>query len=314
MCAAQALWLGRLARVLSLGIAAGGGIAMPACGGEKGVKTEPAAKVTALSDALRPDFYAKAMKKIGGAHYRGTTRFSVGAPGQPANAVTTTTDVWVDRTGNYHVKEENDRDGGREVVLHGRELAVALRYGEMMRRIAEEPEPSRLLEEALGGPWAAFELMAPRARVARAGNELVGGVKATVFQLSLGDGGKSGAKSGERAAVGSAPLVANRAWRKTAVVDKLSGRVVVDDATGALLKADLTATFNASGESGPVQGSIEVHGALTEVAATPPVERPLAEELSLRQRTLPEQKELLRGLGVARTAAEPTRPGAQKRP
>ena len=29
---------------------------------------------------------------------------------------------------------------------YGRELAVALRYGKMIRRIAEEPEPSRMLE------------------------------------------------------------------------------------------------------------------------------------------------------------------------
>ena len=30
----------------------------------------------------------------------------------------------------------------------------------------------------------------------------------------------------------------------------------------------------------------------------------------MRQRTLPEQRELLRGLGQTRPAAEPTRPGA----
>ena len=32
----------------------------------------------------------------------------------------------------------------------------------MIRRPAEEPEPTRLLEEALGGPWAAWDLLSPR--------------------------------------------------------------------------------------------------------------------------------------------------------
>ena len=87
---------------------------------------------------------------------------SVGRAGGAPLAVTTTTDVWLDRTGNYRLREENDHDGGREVILTGRELAVALRYGKMIRRVAEEPEPSRMLEEGLGAPWAAFELAAPR--------------------------------------------------------------------------------------------------------------------------------------------------------
>ena len=146
----------------------------------------PAQKVTALADAVRPDFFAPALRRIGGARFHGTARFAIAQAGAAPNAVTTTTDVWVDRAGNYRIKEENDRDGGRDVVLTGRELAVALRYGKMIRRIAEEPEPTRLLEEALGAPGAAFDLVAPSARVAKTGSELVGGVRATVFDLQLG--------------------------------------------------------------------------------------------------------------------------------
>jgi hypothetical protein len=53
---------------------------------------------------------------------------------------------------------------------------------------------------------------------------------------------------------------------------------------------------------------------LTEVAATAPIEKPASEDLAMRQRTLPEQKELLRGLGQVRIAAEPPRPGARPKP
>src|SRR5262245_27459615 len=71
--------------------------------------TMPARKVTALSDALRPDAFAAALKRVGGAHFHATARFAVGPSGGTPNVVTTTTDVWVDRTGNYRFLEMNDR-------------------------------------------------------------------------------------------------------------------------------------------------------------------------------------------------------------
>jgi len=267
--------------------------------------TMPAQKVTVLADALRPDAFAAAMKRIGGAHFHATARFVAGPAGGTPNAVTTVTDVWVDRTGNYRLKEENDRDGGREVVLYGRELSVALRYGKMIRRVAEEPEPSRLLEEALGAPFAVFDLVARKARVARAGTELVGGAHATVFELQPAEGAAK-----ER---GPSPE-GLRKWRSNAAIEALQGRLVVDDASGALVRCDLTAKFTTADDPKPVQGSVDVHTVLTDVANTPPIERPPAEDLAMRQRTLPEQRELLRGLGQARPAAEPPRPGARPAP
>jgi len=281
--------------------------AVGGCKRSKDQGTVPAQKVTVLADALRPDAFAAALKRIGGAHFHATSRFSAGPSGATPNTVTTTTDVWFDRSGNYRFREQNDRDGGREVILYGRELAVALRYGKMIRRVAEDPEPSRLLEEALGAPFAVFDLVAPGARVARAGTELVGGARATVFELRPGDG----------AASGKAPAFEGlRKWRNQASIDELQGRIVVDDATGALFRCDLTGKFRTpgdakSGEAKPIEGSVDVHSVLTDVAATAPIEKPAAEDLAMRQRTLPEQKELLRGLGQARPVADPPRPGAR---
>jgi hypothetical protein len=254
-----------------------------------------APKTVALSDAVRPAFFAEALHKLGGAHDHATLRYSVGRPGAAPLSVTTTTDVWLDRTGNYRLREENDRDGGREVILTGRELAVALRYGKMIRRVAEEPEPSRMLEEGLGAPWAAFEICAPRMHVDKGGDkpggDLAGAARATSYTLSLGDG------SAARQQAPALPLAGLRAWRSGAIVETLSGRLVVDDATGALLAADLKSTFQARGDGGPEQGSIEVHASVAEVGSTAAIERPAAEELSLRQRTVPEAHALLRGLG-----------------
>ncbi len=271
-----------------------------ACSKQGGKPEVPQA--AALADAIRPAFFAEALRKLGGAHYHATLRMAAGRAGAPPAAITTTTDVWLDRAGNYRLREENDHDGGREVILTGRELAVALRYGKMIRRVAEEPEPGRLLEEGLGAPWAAFELCAPRTHVERTGGVMVGGAPATDYTLALGDGSAPVAT----ASPPPLPMVGLRSWRGAAVVETLSGHAVVDDATGALLAVDLKGTFQAKGDAVPEEGAVEVHASLSEVASTPPIERPAADELVLRQRTVPEARELLRGL------AEPERraPGA----
>jgi hypothetical protein len=282
--------------VLATALSAGGAGCRRGSSGS-GDGTSARRKAPPAAEALQPAFFAGAIRKIGGAHYHATARFVVGAPGGTENAVTTTTDVWVDRAGNYRIREDNDRDGGREVVLYGRELAIALRYGRMIRRVAEEPEPAQLLEEALGAPWAAFELIAPGARTTDAGSELMGGAPASVVELALADGQPSGLP-----APGAAAFSGMRTWRGTVALRTLSGRIVLDDATGALAKADISATFAGKSENNPIQGSLEVHAVLSDIANTPAIERPPAEELVLRQRILPEQRELLRGLS---STAEP---------
>ena len=273
------------------------GVSLVALGaGACGRKTDGKAgapQTAALADAVRPAFFAEALRRLGGAHYHATLRYAVSRAGGAPLAITTTTDVWLDRSGNYRLREENDHDGGREVVLSGRELAVALRYGKMIRRVAEEPEPSRLLEEGLGAPWAAFELGGSRAHVEKTGTALVGGVQGTTYALTLGEG--SSVVTPGSSATGL------RSWRGGVAIETLAGRAVVDVATGALVAVDLTATFQARGEAGPEQGTVEVHALVSDVAATAAIERPAADELVLRQRTVPEAHELLRGL------AEPER-------
>jgi hypothetical protein len=248
-------------------------------------------RTTTLAEALRPAFFAEAVRRAGGAHYHGTARFAAGLA-TPDDGVTTTTDVWVDQRRNYRIAETNDRDGGREVVLAGRELFVALRYGKMIRRVAEEPEPTRLLEEALGGPWAAWEIAGPWAAAERAGAQ---GKQpgATEYQLERATA-RTEAPAAREAATGL------RAWRADVVVDQLSGRALVDDATGALRDFDLSATFTTKRDGRELKGAVEVHGALSDVGRTAAVTAPAAEDLALRQRTVPEQRELLGGLPSTR--------------
>ena len=278
---------GGLTRILLLPLA----LALPALaagpGCARGRDGETRRQTASLAEALRPAFFAEALRHAGGAHYHGTARFAAGLDA-PDDGVTTTTDVWLDRAHNWRLAETNDRDGGREVVLMGRELFVALRYGKMIRRVAEEPEPARLLEEALGAPWAAWEIAAPYAAIARGGSELVGGAKATEYRVT-----RATARTEDPAT--RATDKGLRAWRAGLVVSDLAGRALVDDATGALVKIDLAATFTTKRDGRDLRGALEVHGALDGVASTPSVTRPASEDLALRQRIVPEQRELLAG-------------------
>jgi hypothetical protein len=277
---------------LALGVAAAAG------GCARGPDAETRRQTATLAEALRPAFFAEALRRVGGARFHGTARFAAGLE-TPDDGVTTTTDVWLDRAGNYRVLETNDRDGGREIVLLGRELFVALRYGKMIRRVAEEPEPTNLLEEALGAPWAAWEVVRPYAAIERGAATLVGGAKATEYRLA-----RATARTEDPAAQAAAKGL--RAWRAGVVVSDLAGRAVVDDATGALVQVDLAGKFTTKRDGRDLKGALDVHGVLSDVASTGPVARPASEDLALRQRIAPEQRELLGGLPTTRPAPAPS--------
>ena len=278
-------------------------------GCNRGPDAESLRRTATVAEALRPSFFAAALRRLGGAHFRGTTRLAAwpapaGGAAPAPGGVTTTTDVWLDRGGSYHLSELNDSDGGRDVFFTGRELAVALRYGKMIRRTAEEPEPKRLLEEALSGPWAAWEVVGSSAVAENAGTELFGGARATKYRLARSKEPLVPVTDDSQ----PAPPVGLRAWRGTVSVTSLTGELVIDDATGALMKADISAAFSLQQEGRPFRGAMEAHTVLTEVATTVPIERPPAEDLALRQRTVPEQRELLKGLSSSPRVSEPPAP------
>ena len=150
-------------------------------------RTAPA--VANLDQALRPTFFAAALRKLGGAHFHGTTRMSVTAAA--------TRDAAGGRGHHHHRRlarpcaattacvETNDQDGGREVVLLGRELAVALRYGKMIRRVAEEPEPSGCSRRRWAAPGRRWEVAAPFACIERDGRRpSVGGARASEYRVT----------------------------------------------------------------------------------------------------------------------------------
>jgi hypothetical protein len=164
------------------------------------------------------------------------------------------------------------------VVLFGRELSVAIKPGKMIRRAAQEPEPTRLLEEAVGGPWAAWEAVRRFATIERNGD---------IFRLSRS------AKAVPVAAsfAESTPL---RRWRDTITVQELEGQAQVDPKTGVPILFTLKARFTATREDKvALEGELAVTTRTDGIGSTPVIAAPAAEPVPQRQRTILEERALL---------------------
>ncbi len=288
---------------LVLAVCAGLSAGIAGCQEQRVVLTRLAA---AVDIAVRPDHFASAFRKLGRAHFRSVARFEAGVGEDPMDSVTTETDLWIDDQHNWRLVELNDKDGGREVVLHGREIGVALRYGKMIRRTAEDPEPDQILQEGLGGPFAAWDLLRSVSTVDDFGAESRSGRNVHIYKLT----------KSSRPARPPATLDAQdrRAWRQTLVADSIEGSAAIDDVTGIPLFADFRARYSmrrVAGTSGSglspgpggtaaaetrLRGALDVRASIEDIGQSPDIARPEAEDVPPRQRTVPDEKALLGGL------------------
>lgn len=244
-----------------------------------------------VDTALQAGHFAEAFRKLGRSHLRGVALFKAGPDGGTYEDIRTETDIWMDDVGNWRLVDLNDKDGGREVVLHGRELAIALRYGKMIKRAAEDPEPMRLLAEGVGAPFAAWDLLRDVVQVDDFGPETRAGRKVHLFKLSKVSKPPAPPKTvdaGDR-----------RAWRRTLVVDSVAGDIAIDDQTGVPLLAEVKAQYTmrrGPGEGTPMHGALDVRTSIEEIGQSPVIAEPEAEALAPRQRTVPDERALLGGL------------------
>jgi hypothetical protein len=239
-----------------------------------------------LDALLRPQGQAASVRKLPSAHMTASAMFRVSPvnpaaadPGDknPKDSVTTKTELWLDRRGQYRLVENNDQDGGRVIVRYGHDLAVALRYGKTIRRPALEPEPTHYLEEAVGGPWAAWETVRRFATVTRG---------PAGYQVSRNAAHVVVVHSGQGNGL--------RRWRDTVEVQEMAGEARVDPRTGALLAYTLNARFTATRPDGvPLSGELAVTSRIDSIGSTGPVAAPAAEELEPRPRSILEERALL---------------------
>jgi hypothetical protein len=260
----------------------------PACRPKRGVLTRPAAAVDA---ALQGNRFGEGFRKLGRSHLRGTTRFEVGLDGGSTESVTTETDVWMDDSGNWRLVDLNDKDGGREIVLHGRELAIALRYGRMIKRPAEDPEPLRLLAQGVGGPFAAWDLLRDVATIDDFGASTQAGRTVHVYKLAKAPQPPAPAPVGDPGD--------HQAWRRTIVADKIEGTILIDDKLGIPLLAEIHARYTmrrGEGAGTPMHGAVDARTSIEEIGNSPAIAEPEADDLAPRQRTVPDERALLGGL------------------
>lgn len=262
----------------------------------RGRPVAPPPKAADLLDrALSPAGFARALGAAKGGHFTATTSFRVareGTSGPAAEraAVKTTTDLVVAPNGDFRLVEDNDRDGGREVILSGKDLAVAIRPGKLIKRPAQAQEATRFLEEALGGPGAVWELARRAAKIEVATSQ--GG---TTYKLSLAP---TLVDLAEPASPG--PLAG---WRKAAKVQALAGEIELGASDQLLRHArlevrfsvvqDSTAAVGATAVSATTVGVATVDARLANVGGAGPVAPPVADEVHPRQRTILEERALL---------------------
>jgi len=270
--------------------------ALSGCGSKRSADSRTGLET--LDAVLAPAAQAAALADLGGAHFHATATFRVEplakdpsadgtVPASPPT-ITTTTDLWLDRLGNFRLVESNDQDGGREIIRVGKEVAVALRYGKMVRRAAQDTESSRFLVEALGAPWAVWEVVRRQVEV---------------------DGGTAGGyrvKLSRRAVAwppGFPAVVGLRKWRESAEVKTLEGRATVGPDGRTLIAFACKASFQAIRDAVPVEGDMSVTSSLDQVGSVAAIVMPSVDGLHPRQRTILEERALLGGLGAAISSA-----------
>lgn len=254
-----------------------------------------------------PKRLARALQARGGAEVTASVRLRV-APKKPdgllgAQDITTTTNLVVDKDGHYSLREENDHDGGRWVFFTGNEIGVKLRYGKLIKRtVRGGSEPADILEQALGQPWAAWDLFAARASYAQ--NVAADGT--TTLTLSLDP---AASEQAERA-----PKEGLQSWRNTAVPTQLQGKLTFLPAAAklppTLISADITGSFSGTNTAGGVSHEIEgtVNIVFSAKSLGQAVAEPMPDEAEAaftKQRTVLEERALLSDGPAAKAAATP---------
>jgi len=290
---------------------------------------EPAAHVQ-VEQLLKPADLAKALLQAGPLTITSETVLETETAGDASQSVVTNAEIRIDNQGNIHLFEENSLDGGREIYAVDDAMAVALRYGKLIERKRDEQWLETILAEAVGGPWAAWEVM--RGQTVTTHDSKSHTVTIGFAEASNGSKNSKSAKNSkpteepteEPSPEPSAPATtANsasttarpslRAWRDTIQLEQATGRITVSDPTGAsktppaLASAELEARFRASHSETVVQGHIRAQlrvsvpsGSDSDRVSMPETREPLW----LGQRTAQEARELLRDLPGRRDPAK----------
>jgi hypothetical protein len=223
---------------------------------------------------------------IGPHRLEASSQLKIELPSGPAETLDEGYLLDTDGRGNLHLSHDNDRSGGMEAILAGGELYVRPRWGRFLRRRPEGDEIDALRRGVEGVAADYLALLEPWLQVRDSGRLQVGGRAALKLALSA---------IAEPTHVPEEPDPA-RAWRSTIKVRYIDGELLVDQASGALLQARLSAaySFERSGEKGPLTATLTLRQS---VSAAGTIAAPTdAVRATRRPRPMLDRDELLKGL------------------
>jgi hypothetical protein len=223
-------------------------------------------------------------RRLGARHVEASSSVKLEPPGKPAETLDETFKLDSDGAGALHLTHDNSRQMGVEAVVHGGEIYVRPRYGKFIKRRPEGDEIDRLratVESVVGDDLALLERFL---KVSEVGRTQVAGRNAVRLKLGA-------------SATPSHPVAESdpaRKWRETLKVSYIDGELQLDAAQGALLAANVSAsyTFEKDKTVVPVTLTYKLDTTTAEAIHAPADVAPTIK----RPRPMLDKKELLEGL------------------
>jgi len=158
-------------------------------------------------------------------------------------------------SGDFSVRQENDRNQGFELVWVKGQVFVRGLFGPFRKRRTDRSDPERVRELAMGA-LPTFDRLAHGLRLQRSGEATVEGRRAIRYQVT-GSAGRP--PPAERTDLPKLEYPV-QPWQKEEPT-RVAGTVVVDAQTGVALAADLQGHFRVPGEGGPA-AELDLHSVL----------------------------------------------------
>jgi hypothetical protein len=198
---------------------------------------------------------------------------------QTVESIATDVTIEMAADGTYHATLDNSADYGRETFFvrgggaadaSAGTLYLRPRYGRWHQRAPnDDGEAGKIVDDLASELPGHYELLARAVDVADKGAVTEAGRPAHAIALTL-------AKEPRKPA---AQTLSQKAWRDTAVVEAASGEVVIDDKTGAVLRAQISGQVAFARDGRRFTMKLEARHQTEPLAAAPTFALPAAEDV-----------------------------------
>ena len=221
-------------------------------------------------------------ERLGGHRFQAQHRIASTVDGKPDRAWTEDYLLVCRKNGDCHGRLQNSREYGVEFVRLGEQTYFRHRYQPYLRFREEPDQAERRIQRIWGINAAVVDLVARFVDLAPIGKGQVAGRAVVRYQLRRRPRPRQAAEQGRRA------------WRASMTLNKLSGEVALDAATGVPLsvRIDYAVTAPRKGHTVGISGSLK--GQITAVGAAGAVTAPTRfTQATSRRREVLDERHLL---------------------